>query len=522
MTSNRATDWDLAFDDFDSFRDLSHLARMTVNKIEEKLPDSKVYFFIHNLGLKEYREEDRDGSFSLAEDNPLITYLALQNRILDRKNLKEDSFFKSDSINAFLLIDQLGIGTLVPLVYRFQLLGFLGISLPDGKLKLSREERKYLQQLAAELIQNLYAAILIDRRFSELVTLSDLGKEISSIESLDDLYSGIFEKLHALLPFDKGVLWVADEIEDNSTLSLRRMSFDGFQNNCPEQLSSGESVSGYVFHVGKPLLIKDLSRNTFFSEKNREPYLTHSVLSLPLKTNDNIIGVLTLHNTGKQREFTGETLHLVSILANVTASSISGIRLYNKLEKGYLDTITALIAALDAKDPYTAGHSERVMNYAAGIAEEMGLNKEKIRLIRFAALLHDIGKIGIRGDIIRKQSRLTDDEYKIIQQHPMIGEQIISAIDFLRDAKLYIKYHHERYDGEGYYKMDFKEIPVEALILNVADSFDAMTTDRPYRKGFTYSEAIRLMEDDVGRQFDPETFSYFKRFLEGSGLLQPA
>ena len=256
MTSNRATDWDLAFDDFDRFRDLSHLARMTVGKIEERLPGTKVYFFIHNLGLKEYREEDREGNFSLAEDNPLITYLALQNRILDRKNLKEDSFFKTDSINAFLLIDQLGIGTLIPLVYRFQLLGFLGLAMPEGKLKLEKDERIYLNQLSAELLQNLYAAILIDRRFSELVTLSDLGKEISSMESMDELYSGLFDKLRTLLSFDRGALWIAGERHNNRAQILNRKSCFGCEDDPLQQLKTGESVSGYVYHVGKPLLIK--------------------------------------------------------------------------------------------------------------------------------------------------------------------------------------------------------------------------------------------------------------------------
>jgi len=519
MNSRRASDWDLAFDDFDGFRDLSQLARMAVGKIEERLKDTAVRFFIYNPVLKKYREEDKESSFSLAEDNPLITYLALQNRILDRRNLKQDPFFKSDSFNSFLLIEQLGVSTLMPLVYRFRLLGFLGLVLPEGKLKLEEEERYYLNKLSRELILNLYAAILVDRRFSELVILSDLGKEISSIDTLDELYTTFFTRLKSLCFFEQGALWVAEQTPTNEHFSLHLKSYFGFAAGPDMRLSDKESVSGYVFHVGKPLLIKELSRNSFFKEKNCEAYLSHSILSLPLKTNQGVIGVLTLHNASKQSEFTGENLHLVSILANIAASSITRTQLYGRLEKGYLDTITALVAALDAKDPYTAGHSERVKTYAVGIAEQMNLSQEKIRLLRFAAILHDIGKIGIKGDIIRKQSQLTEDEFKIIQRHPMIGEQIISAIDFLKEAKLYIKFHHERYDGKGYYKKDFREIPIEALILNIADSFDAMTTDRPYREGFTFEEALRKMESEVGRQFDPGTFRVFKKYLAENRLL---
>jgi HD-GYP domain-containing protein (c-di-GMP phosphodiesterase class II) len=405
MAVNRASDWNLAFDDFDSFRDLAHLARMTVGKIEERIPGAHAFFFIHNLGLREYREEDKEGMFSLSEDNPLITYLALKNRIIDRKNLRKDAFFKDDSINAFLLIEQLGIGTLIPLVYRFELLGFLGIRMPAGKEKLESEERKYCNTLRRELLQNLYAAVLIDQRFSELVTLSDLGKELSSIATIPELYAVFFGKLRQLLGFDQGSLWICREEGSSAEVcrTLELMAWDGYEVQAGDkQMQAGASVSGYVFQAGKPLLIKDLHDNSFFFDRNREPHLSHSVLSLPLKTNDTVIGVVTLHNRTRQGGFTGETLHLVSILCSTMAATIAGKRLYNKLEKGYLDTITALVAALDAKDPYHGRPFRTGMHYAEGIATELGLPTERIRILRFAALLHDIGKIGIKGEIIRK------------------------------------------------------------------------------------------------------------------------
>lgn len=522
MTSDKkpSQDWSWSFDDFDHFRDLSHLSYMVVQKVLEHVKCERVHFFIHNLSLREYREEDRENIFSITEDNPLITYLALQNRIIDRKNLREDPIFREDEVNSFILIDQLGMGTIVPFVYRYQLLGFLGISQPPDHQKLDKTERDFLHALQRDLLQNLYAALMIDRRFSELVILSDLGKEISSIKDLPELFTVLFEKISRVFRFDTGVLWLA---ENEEMVDLPLLSIAAHK-GLPEdwhghRLQSGESISGYVYQAGKPLLIKELPRNAFFSECNREPWLTDALLSIPLRSSDHSIGVLTLHCTSDTTGFTGENLHLVSIFANFTAATISNIRLYSKLEKGYIETISALAAALDAKDPYTKGHSERVMHYAVGIATCLGLSQKKIRLIQFAAILHDIGKIGIRGDIIRKQTGLTDEEFAIIKRHPEIGEQIISAIDFLQEARIYIKYHHERYDGSGYYHMDKKELPREAMILSIADSFDAMTTDRPYRKALKFEEALLTLKADIGKQFDPESFDAFVQFLKQTGKI---
>ncbi len=513
-------DWAYSFDDFDHFRDLSHLSYMVVQKVLEHVQCERVHFFIHNLSLREYREEDRENIFSITQDNPLITYLALQNRIIDRKNLRDDPIFREYDVNSFILIDQLGVGTLVPFVYRYQLLGFLGITQQEQQTKLTREERSFLHALQRDLLQNLYAALMIDRRFSELVILSDLGKEISSIKDLPELFDVLFEKISRVFRFDTGVLWLAENEEMSDLPVLGIAASKGL---APEwqtmRLVSGESISGHVYQAGKPLLVKELTRNAFFSQSNREPWLTDALLSIPLRSSDHSIGVLTLHCSGDTTGFTGENLHLISIFANFTAATISNIRLYSKLEKGYIETISALAAALDAKDPYTKGHSERVMHYAVGMATRMGLSKKKIRLIQFAAILHDIGKIGISGDIIRKESGLTDDEYAIIKRHPEIGEQIISAIDFLQDARIFIKYHHERYDGSGYYRMDKTDLPREAMILSIADSFDAMTTDRPYRRALSFEQALSELRSDIGRQFDPESYDALVQFLRETGKI---
>ena len=179
--------------------------------------------------------------------------------------------------------------------------------------------------------------------------------------------------------------------------------------------------------------------------------------------------------------------------------------LYGKMRKVYLDTIRALAAAIDAKDPYTKGHSERVAKMSVALAQELNLPGRDIENIEFTALLHDVGKIGIADSILGKNSRLTDEEYDKIKEHPLMGAKIIEPVDFLKNSSKAIYYHHEKYDGKGYPEgLKSEEIPILARIIAVADAYDAMGSDRPYRKKLNMDEILKELKDQCGKQFDPE------------------
>lgn len=185
-------------------------------------------------------------------------------------------------------------------------------------------------------------------------------------------------------------------------------------------------------------------------------------------------------------------------------------KLYIDMRKVYMETITALTKAVEAKDPYTSGHASRVGEYAIKLAQELKLPDNRIEKIRTAAILHDIGKIGINDSILNKPGRLTEEEYDKIKEHPLIGAQIVDDIDFLKDVTKIIKYHHERYDGKGYPEgIDGENIPLEAAILSIADVFDAMTSDRPYRKALSTEEALFEIESNSGTQFHPKLANTF-------------
>lgn len=178
--------------------------------------------------------------------------------------------------------------------------------------------------------------------------------------------------------------------------------------------------------------------------------------------------------------------------------------LYTRMRKIYLDTIRTLAATIDAKDPYTLGHSERVSHLAVQLARKLDFAETEIEYLEYAAILHDIGKIGIEDRILGKKDRLTDEEYDKIKEHPVIGASIIGSIEFLQKCSQTVLHHHERYEGGGYpHGLKGEEIPRTARLLAVVDAYDAMNSDRPYRKKLSENDILEEIERESGKQFDP-------------------
>jgi HD-GYP domain-containing protein (c-di-GMP phosphodiesterase class II) len=227
---------------------------------------------------------------------------------------------------------------------------------------------------------------------------------------------------------------------------------------------------------------------------------------------------------------------LLRSFSEQTAVAINNARLYQKIQDSYFEIVKALAQAIEAKDPYTHGHSARVMEYAVLIAQKLGLPEEEIESLRYAAILHDIGKIGVRGIVLNavlhdigkigvrgivlnNPNGLTVEEYGEIKKHPLVGESIIKPIELLQPIRPFIKHHHEWYNGKGYPDgLSEENIPLGARILAVADAYDAMKSDRPYRKALT-EETKR----GNGTQFDSKIVEIFleilKQNLSGDGPL---
>ncbi len=194
-------------------------------------------------------------------------------------------------------------------------------------------------------------------------------------------------------------------------------------------------------------------------------------------------------------------------------------RLYESLEQGYLDTIVALANAIDSKDAYTRGHSQRVGDVAVEIGRELGLTARELKWLQYGGILHDVGKIGIVESILCKQSRLTEEEMVVMRSHPEIGDTMVAPISFLDPVRAAIRSHHERWDGKGYPDgMQGAEIPLIARIVNAADTFDACTSTRPYQKAMPLAQAMEIMDKLRGTQLDPDVVDALRRVVEKRGI----
>jgi HD-GYP domain-containing protein (c-di-GMP phosphodiesterase class II) len=188
----------------------------------------------------------------------------------------------------------------------------------------------------------------------------------------------------------------------------------------------------------------------------------------------------------------------------------------------FMGTVKALAEAIDEKDPYTRGHSERVNQYAVLLAKQMGLGKKEIREVHISSLFHDIGKIGIEDKILRKPATLTDDEYKVMKQHPEKGAQMLSKIKAMKDIIPGMRFHHERWDGTGYpLGLKAEQIPLAARIVAVADAFDAMTTNRPYQKAMTFEKAVARLYELADRAFDRRVVAAFSEAYKAGAIKEP-
>ncbi|HEX7064992.1 MAG TPA: HD domain-containing phosphohydrolase [Bacillales bacterium] len=217
------------------------------------------------------------------------------------------------------------------------------------------------------------------------------------------------------------------------------------------------------------------------------------------------------------RLFDQEDLELALSLAQQSALALHNSQMYDELSRMAMSTIRTLTKAVDARDPYTSGHSERVARYTRWIAEQLGMDKEECLELERAALLHDVGKIGIPDQILAKPERLTEEEFAIIKKHPEIGAEILADMEPRDRMKLTVRVarsHHERLDGSGYPDgLRGDEIPLDVRITAVADSFDAMTTDRPYSQGRNFREGLNELIRCKGTMFDSTVVEAFETVL---------
>ena len=239
-----------------------------------------------------------------------------------------------------------------------------------------------------------------------------------------------------------------------------------------------------------------------------------SFMAVPLRVQNRLIGFIAVASFTPSKRFDEGVRKLLSIVGSRAAAAIENARLYEDLQATFQQTIEGLAKAIDKMDRYTAGHSDRVATYAVFLARQLGLSEVEIEIVRQSALMHDIGKIGCVLNL-NKPGKLTNDEYEVFKKHPVYGRDILDPIKFLHPLIPGVYLHHERWDGRGYpLKLKGPDIPLLARIISVADTYDAMTSDRSYRRALPHEVSIAEIERCAGTQFDPDLANTFTEQIE--------
>lgn len=295
----------------------------------------------------------------------------------------------------------------------------------------------------------------------------------------------------------------------------------------------GTGISGWVAEHARPLLVEDMEKAPEVAQISQH-HMDRSFISVPLQRSMAMQGysestrqdgprVLAVLNVSQKRnggQFSESDLKILNILANHASTALDNVRLIHDIERSHLSTLTSMALLIEAKDPYTHGHSERVRDLAMLAARELDLSAEDIELLRLGAGLHDVGKIGVSDGVLNKAERLTDDEWRSIRQHPVIGYEVLAPVNFLNKGHLHlVRHHHEWIDGTGYPDgLKGDQLPEIVRIISVADAYDAMSSDRAYRKGMPPDAVIKELERCSGTQFDARICRLFIDMIRSGAI----
>ena len=491
------------------------LIQSAIALVEKALPKFSVRIFCHENEIHEYREIDREGVLSLPDDSLFIGCLSMVPGTISVRDMFSE--FQIDDPLMEEIVQTVYRGRyLVPVAHVGELLAFLLVCIKEGgeECELGDKSVSFLNDVAKRLQINLYAALIAGRRQRELLTMAQYPLVLQRHRSLEHVYSNLLKDLSKQIEFDRGVCY-AFEVE---TGLLVPFNMRGVRNR-PSALRVGQGISGQVFESGRPLFVPSREEHTAYSIMKEEKFISGSFISVPLGSGKERMGVITLvRDPDSPDSFSMEHRYRLEIAAAFIASEVTNRQLFVKLDESNFNVVQSLTRALEAKDAYTEGHSARVTKYSVAIARQLGYPPERIHQLRYGAMLHDIGKIGISDVIINKTSRLTDEEFSEIKSHAEIGYKILDHNSFFADVKDYVRYHHEAMDGSGYYGKKAGEYPEESMIISCADIFDALTSDRPYRKALPFEVAFTEMRKQVGVHFPQHIFDALVNCIR-SGLV---
>lgn len=393
-------------------------------------------------------------------------------------------------------------------------------------------QRHLLEEAVAEmekdkvLLQKKYEEVYdlnveLKHRLDQLVSLQESSRAIVSILDAKKLLTSVMRLLTQTIGFERAILMLVDENKKVLRYAYgvgAEESIERAFRNYQIPMDRASNILVRVANTGIPAFIEDST----VAPLNREnPILKilkpKSFVIVPLISRNRIIGVLGADKGKSEARISQEDRDYLLSYANQIAVALDNAKLYHDINESYMSSIQSLALALEAKDSYTKGHSERVTRHATEIAKLLGLSETECERLGQMSMMHDIGKIGVPDMILVKPGKLSPHEWDLICRHTTVGAKIIDPLHLPKNEIAIIKSHHERIDGKGYPEgLTGDELPIEARIVSVADAFDAMTTDRPYRRALTLGATCQELRVNSGRQFDPEVARALLELVEDS------
>jgi len=363
------------------------------------------------------------------------------------------------------------------------------------------ESKLYEQQQALERERKAYRAEH-DWNRELRRKIVDLEHAQGALGDLDDVRALILHVALDLLDAEKGLLLARKDLDGDGDLDLA--ASEGFTND-PEHSRIAQRFAREVIASDETVREDEVSSDGTPADREID-----NLVAIPIYVRDRFNGVLVACN--KAGGFHDYDDQVLLALGDHAGAVLHNTHLHGVLRGSYLTTVAMLADAVQAKDPFLRGHSDEVAKLLAAVADRLGMSKECREQLIFGSLLHDVGKIGISERILLKPGSLTPEERDVVEMHPRIGFRLVQQVPALRPIALGVLHHHERWDGAGYPSgLSREEIPLEARLIAVADAFDAMTSERPYRSRLTVEEACEELERCAGAQFDPEIVRLFVR-----------
>lgn len=476
----------------------------------------KNFIFEGGYGLSSAEEDILKSLTFKAGDFPAIDKI-INGEVVIIDNAKESMMISNDLIEVFNMNSAL----LVPISFREKLSGMICGNYTTIK-HVEPRDLALLKGLADGIGIALQNSKLFRESNDRLIELTNKIDTINAMAQLDrEILSSIdkFSILRTasiltsrLVPCDR----VAVSLKDGDiNMTVTEWGFGKFTD---KTYDIKDSRFNDIKMIQGPLFIPEISEESvnFSYYREQNDLGIKSAMIVPLVSKGEMLGFVDI-GSAYYGKLTTEHLSTAEKIASQVTVALEHLKLYEDLEQLLINIVTSLISIIDAKSTWTKGHSERVTNYAIEIAKEMGLPEKDINHVKMCGILHDIGKIGTYDELLNKPDKLTAEEFELVKKHPEKGADIIAPIKQLNSIIPGILHHHERYDGKGYpLGLKGDDIPLCASILSVADSFDSMTADRPYRKSPGRKFAIAELKRCSGTQFNPKAVEMFIRVLEKS------